>query len=58
MAMERIIQYEAKPGSKQRVEINELLREISDIHQSMLALSKQKMRLSEIIYNCIDMPTE
>lgn len=56
--MERIIQYEAKPGSKQRVEINELLREISDIHQSMLTLSKQKMRLSEIIYNCIDMPTE
>lgn len=52
-----MVQYEFKPSSVRRSELNDLLKEISDIHHKMLGLSREKMKLSELLYNCIDTPT-
>ena len=35
-----------------------MLKEINDIHQQMIVLSKEKMELAETLYNTIDDPTE
>lgn len=57
-ALQRLTLYDSKPSNKLRNQINDLLRDISEIQNNMLALSRQKMKLSDQIYNCIDTPTE
>lgn len=42
---------------KLKAEIEEMLKEINNIHKQMLDFSKEKMELAENIYNIIDDPT-
>lgn len=46
LALSKITQYELKKNSKLKSEIEELLKEINQIHKKMLNLSKEKMEIA------------
>lgn len=57
-ALQKITQHSAKPSAKLKSEINDILRDISDIHQALIGLSNKKIKLSDQVYNEVDYPTE
>ena len=56
--MEKLKQYEEKKNNRLKAEIEDMLKDINQIHKHMISLSKEKMELAEKVYNAIDDPTE